>query len=352
MHMDIEVNNIGDKGFNLDKLPNLSIVGYDRTQEYKKFFNMNAKPTEVIKKTYSKFAEMGGIVVSCDGQAIMDAAGEKHSLDDEYEQVNFHEVYSDILFNDTIPAPYLLMESDCGAGQVCLASRDYIISTFFEYMKILDEHPNVTNSAIDWYPKPIGCVKVTLTPEQIICAMICFGGRGSKLTLSTEVMLMGSYLTPMLKEMDDNDYKYNLTEESQYHIFVQITKAQTFLNAWYATQILLMNPILKEKVKRKTVPMPEGVLPKSRAKKAPKKYIKSIIIDDNDLEELQICCGKNKRKFKEPVWYVMGHWRHYKSGKRIFIHGYWKGPEKYRKTLEAPRERELQDVVFYPPIDK
>ena len=31
-----------------------------------------------------------------------------------------------------------------------------------------------------------------------------------------------------------------------------------------------------------------------------------------------------------PLWYVIGHWRTYSSGKKIFIKGYWKGPERNR----------------------
>jgi hypothetical protein len=54
-----------------------------------------------------------------------------------------------------------------------------------------------------------------------------------------------------------------------------------------------------------------------------------------------------KRGFvrKSMIWYVTGHWREYKSGKRIFIQGYWKGALRHSKddvipNLE-PREREL-----------
>lgn len=38
----------------------------------------------------------------------------------------------------------------------------------------------------------------------------------------------------------------------------------------------------------------------------------------------------HKRKIKCPYWPVIGHWRHYKSGKIIFIKPYWKGPKRQK----------------------
>lgn len=338
-------------------LPQLHIIGYERSQEYKKLFHMNEKPTEVIKKPYAKFTEMGGVLVDFDKEELVDAKGQKllEDYDDDLKGVNFNKAYSDIIFNNTLPSPNLLMDAgEAGMCQVCLADRDYILKTLYDYLKILDEHPDCKDEQIEWYPAPIGAVKIIISERQIVCGLLCLGDRGSTLTLSSEVMLLGSDFTSFTKKLDDPYfmYEYEINPELNYMLFIALTKAATFLHAWYASQILLMNPILKEHIKRITVPMPEMICGKSNGKKSPKKYIKSIIINENDLEELQICSSSiGKRKYKEPVWYVMGHWRHYKSGKRIFIQGYWKGPEKYRKVLQEPRERELQDTEFFPYIN-
>jgi hypothetical protein len=55
-----------------------------------------------------------------------------------------------------------------------------------------------------------------------------------------------------------------------------------------------------------------------------------------------------KRGFirRSMIWYVTGHWREYKkTGKRIFIQGYWKGALRDMKSTAfqnlEPREREL-----------
>jgi hypothetical protein len=38
----------------------------------------------------------------------------------------------------------------------------------------------------------------------------------------------------------------------------------------------------------------------------------------------------------------MGHWRQYKSGKKVWIKGYWKGENKDKKNSELKRIRDIQ----------
>ena len=39
-------------------------------------------------------------------------------------------------------------------------------------------------------------------------------------------------------------------------------------------------------------------------------------------------------------WYVIGHWREYKNGNKIFIQGYWKGAlRNAKKNYDDGRER-------------
>jgi hypothetical protein len=52
-------------------------------------------------------------------------------------------------------------------------------------------------------------------------------------------------------------------------------------------------------------------------------------------EETEDSC----RKYRKPLWHVTGHWRHYKSGKRVFVQGYWKGSERNNDNIKtAPVE--------------
>ena len=112
---------------------------------------------------------------------------------------------------------------------------------------------------------------------------------------------------------------------------------------WYGLQLALLNPVIKERVKRETVPYEDTKRRTSKSgKKAPKKYVKRIILGDIDIP-----IGKSSsHEMKESFWWVSGHMRNQKvkdGHKLIFIQGYWKGPlrETAEKLYDAPREREL-----------
>lgn len=116
------------------------------------------------------------------------------------------------------------------------------------------------------------------------------------------------------------------------------------LTSWVAIQTMLLNPVIAIRFKRTTVPDDSTKVIK-KGKKQPKRYVKKITIDD--LSDLEF--GETKEKhIKEPFWWVSGHWREYKSGKKIFIEGYWKGPFREYGHVDEPRERE---IVFDTGID-
>ena len=66
------------------------------------------------------------------------------------------------------------------------------------------------------------------------------------------------------------------------------------------------------------------------------KLIRNVYINENTIERF-------KREFTRHIdaWYVMGHWRQYKSGKKVWIKGYWKGENKDKKNSELKRIREV-----------
>lgn len=114
-----------------------------------------------------------------------------------------------------------------------------------------------------------------------------------------------------------------------------------FLSTWYGIQISLLHPTIKdifqqpvkEKVNSSTAHIVESG--KRRAK-----YIKRHVIT---LEEIERCIDKPKgqtRQTKTFAWYVIGHWRHYKNGKTVFVKGYWKGIlRQARMNFDQGRER-------------
>lgn len=66
-------------------------------------------------------------------------------------------------------------------------------------------------------------------------------------------------------------------------------------------------------------------------------YVKKHIIGEVDAKNT-----KQEIKRHCQCWFVVGHWRQYKSGKKIFINGYWKGPMRHmKKNLDKGRERKI-----------
>lgn len=112
---------------------------------------------------------------------------------------------------------------------------------------------------------------------------------------------------------------------------------------YYAINVLLLNPVIKEVFyENSTEETVTTGQPAGKTKKAPIRYIKRHKINSDN-----IYSGFSKQGFvrRAMIWYVTGHWREYKSGKRIFIQGYWKGALRNARNSAfpnlEPREREI-----------
>lgn len=138
------------------------------------------------------------------------------------------------------------------------------------------------------------------------------------------------------------------------HLSYMILETHTLMSkaivCWYALQQCLLNPILVNYVSRyKEEVKPSRINSKKKGKLPPKRYVKrnTILFDKMD-REISIN-HEDKHKKKMPLWHVTGHWRTYKrTGKRIFVQGYWKGPLREYKYTDEPREREIvrpDDVI-------
>ncbi len=110
-----------------------------------------------------------------------------------------------------------------------------------------------------------------------------------------------------------------------------------FMRIWHGIQLALLHPQIKDViadgkiVKRYTRENTE-----TRKRQRVVRYIKRHIVDDNRL----------KNAFKEYhrhclAWYVIGHWRHYKDGRVVFIKPYWKGEMRALKRNFDCRERRI-----------
>ena len=108
---------------------------------------------------------------------------------------------------------------------------------------------------------------------------------------------------------------------------------------------MLLNPVIKEHLfvqgKKEKLRSKNDVIAgvdsddnKSRKRKA--KYVRYKDISDVILKSDVI------RKQHTLCWYVIGHYRHYQNGRKVWINGYWKGPlRELKKNLDEGRERIL-----------
>jgi len=119
----------------------------------------------------------------------------------------------------------------------------------------------------------------------------------------------------------------------------------TFFETWYGIQIALLHPDVKDVFKN-----PQRTQSNDHSEKAKKKkrrvvrYVRKHIITLTELEEYaKTEDAERKYHRKCLVWHVIGHWRTYKNGTRVFIQPHWRGVLRQIKTasnVEA-RDREL-----------
>lgn len=115
----------------------------------------------------------------------------------------------------------------------------------------------------------------------------------------------------------------------------------SYLETWYGIQIALLHPTVKEVFRKPDkIPITGKRKIKSKAQNRKLKYIKCHVIDDSELKNA--IYGTNKTiERKALIWHVIGHWRTYKDGRKVFVKPYWKGKLRDDKRLQETREREV-----------
>lgn len=110
------------------------------------------------------------------------------------------------------------------------------------------------------------------------------------------------------------------------------------MKLWYGIQILLLHPrveVIERKAVLQKLKGKDKITATSTGRKV--KYIKRYYITPEDIDLM--INGDRHYKRKCLSWYVIGHYREYKNGKRIFIQGYWKGELRALKRNFDERER-------------
>lgn len=119
------------------------------------------------------------------------------------------------------------------------------------------------------------------------------------------------------------------------------------LNTFYGCQLALLNPIIEKVfVKAKEHPIEERKISNGQSNKQRKiMYIKRYYIRESEI--VKTIDSYKTHNMRCPLWWVIGHRRSYKSGKTIWIAGYWKGADRHKvKDLNEAASLDLRQRLI------
>lgn len=134
-----------------------------------------------------------------------------------------------------------------------------------------------------------------------------------------ELVVLGSMYWLVDKEGRDISSHHKLSSEDVVH-----TLTSECLRWWYFIQTSLTNPPIRDRFA--SYGYLEARQRKStgnKKKRNPVKYVKVHIYDPERLGIIKK--SESGRTYTCLAWYVIGHWREYKNGRKVFIKPYWKG---------------------------
>ena len=115
--------------------------------------------------------------------------------------------------------------------------------------------------------------------------------------------------------------------------------AYSFMETWYGIQVALLHPSVQEVFRHPRIERVFDPEPRKPGKqKRIARYVKKHVINADEVR--RAVSGPTQEYTRHTlVWYVIGHWRHYSNGKRVFIQPYWKGAMRHLKMDLDGRER-------------
>ena len=115
------------------------------------------------------------------------------------------------------------------------------------------------------------------------------------------------------------------------------------LGLWYGIQISLLHPVIKDVFANTRSTRLRETVGQGKHKRRITRYVKKHYLNSDELDTA--INGKPEgRSFVRHTlaWYVIGHWRHYANGNKVFIQGYWKGAlREMKRNMDSGRDREL-----------
>ena len=226
---------------------------------------------------------------------------------------------SDLFFSGHIPLPDCKVHVDDGDGNI-IKFRVVIFPDYQKLVEETDENNSVRIGAVLYEIRDGDCMILSL---EVL--------RGHDWII-TETLLGYKGIPNYAR-----DYFHEHLNTAQ--VWTSIGEC---LSTWYGIQIALLHPLVKDIFLNPVTVIDESANKKpskgKKGKKRPLRYIKRHIINAEELKN-RIHGGSNFQRHTL-VWYVMGHWRRYATGKKVFINPYWKGALRDLKNSEI-REREI-----------
>ena len=230
----------------------------------------------------------------------------------EWSRTNFGgRALSDIFFARTIPLLDSIIQTNDGKFRVVV---------FHDYADIVSKSDDI---------EPVGLI----IPEYYntdLRFMYLFGVKRGDNGLLTGIV--GS-----LNKYERAKREFNgSTQQDHTRDAMQI---KSMLATWYAIQIAMLHPQMKCVFDNPQRAAADGIKNNTIAqRKRRTKYIKIHFITD---DQIKATMQSRTIERKCLAWYVIGHWREYRSGKKVFVQPYWKGAlrEMRRNANKDDRER-------------
>lgn len=230
---------------------------------------------------------------------------------------DIHLIPSDIIFMGTIPI----------IDMVIIEEFDDIKTTEFRVVIFPDYQERIRNSETGESVR-IGCIIGDFYDNDYVVTTLNVR-KGNSFLFSEE--RFGHKLPDFI--LEGIPKRKDVNRQNVYKSFCMI------LSAWYVIQISCLHPVTKDVFSNpKTAVYETKTKNKNNRKRNKIKYIKKHIIS-TDINKL-ISNNSSNYTRKTLSWYVTGHWRIYKTGKKVFIKPYWKGVLRESKNAEI-REREV-----------
>jgi hypothetical protein len=277
----------------------------------------------------------------------IDIDGENIDIPKEYQGVpgekgGLAEIPADLVFANTIPVKHMSIMPRLYKGDQII---DYYTIHFHDdtirnnnIFKMLSGETN--EASIGWMEHRLDCSMATIKGWIKYYVEIMLKANEDSFAMNKVIYYDCS------ENLRETVNKINSSPELWFPKYFEENQVNMeVLAAWYTLQECILHDELRIFVKKAKVEKPTVKKPSKKSMNN-KKYVQRYYIqlqqlfNEYDINNIENTDNSDKYKKKKALWHVAGHWRHYKSGKRIFIQGYWKGVQRNSNTntLHTPIE--------------